>query len=1321
MGPSQSAAPEPGAGASGHRKPHLIRLLLWTLIWLCIGFLLVVALLASWARYTAEQIDQYRPQLEALLSDRLGQSVRIDALSASWDGPDPVLQAEGVTIAHRDAPQQDAVSLQHLLLRLDGPRSLLRARLVFQRMEADGLDLVLVQHDDGHLSVEGLTLPEPGPGLTDEALTNEQWLDPRRWLNELSGRIANPHVQLTHVTVGVQTPDADITFVDIPQLELAYENQQISASGRAMRQGTLEQLATFVVRGRNLFDGRFTGQVWAELTPGGLLEGIARGLTWRGFEIDELDARARAWLTFSDGQLDRLNGDLQVDEIQLQNELEGLSPLRNVSARIGWRRTDGGGSVHIDDLQWSWQDDQVTGMAVRAEYDRLTLQLQAPQLAIGPLVRLAEASGQLPTRAQYHLRGLAPDGHLSAVHLEIPRKVPGEFRLSARADGVSVQPYQGAPGGSNVHGRIWLNRHGGQVQVAGKDVTLHFPELFAGPWTFREATGQVGWLIEGGITRVFARDLQVLYQEATRLEGAFDLRLDRYGEDNLGLNVSLENGRADMLADFVPEKVVDPELYRWLTTAIREGEVVHGQFYGHGQIGANTPRFGFSTAMEYEFRNAHVVYDPAWPEVTDASGRVRIHSGHTEVELDQARTGGLELTQARVGVIPGEEFAVIDIDTGAQFTGDQIHYWLEETPLGEMAGEVRESLRVAGDYELDLGLQIALAADQPVAVEASLSTENGEVYQADTDLRWEAISGRLSYSSDTGFSGEPVNARFLGQPVTVELSLSSEQSLRITQTGQTDVATLAGLLPEGPAVAGIEGRLPYTAVLEFAPETATSLSVNANSAGLWSDWPAPLGREAGQEEQVRVEVRWLVNDRLWLSGRWGQRMSAVLEWRKQAFHSGMVSVGRTDAVSPGESGLVVKVDVEQFAPAEWQSWLKRFTDIADTAVAGSDSISAPGGPDWLNRVELDTEELQVGKHSLPGVSITVVPEAGGWLLTTDSYRATGYVRVPASGEQVTVRLDRLRLAGTTGKVDEQAEPPPLLTATEQLETFRNMAAGKWPEVDVRIDELWLGENPAGAWSFLLSPSPDQITLQDLQGEIGSLAFDGQLRWGVTSGDERTVIQGVLEGGGLQDIAALFGMEAPLTNEYSVIDLDIGWPGRPDQFTMGRLDGSFSLRLDDGVILRNNDTAQLFRLFNLLNTDTLQRRLSFDFSDLYEAGVAFDAMSGQATLEQGILSWNPDLQLAGPSGALRLSGSSNLADRTLNMRLVVILPLTQNLPLAAILMGASPPVGGALFVLDKILGEPLSKLTSATYSVGGTWENPEVNLRNIFDAGNQKAE
>jgi uncharacterized protein YhdP len=190
----------------------------------------------------------------------------------------------------------------------------------------------------------------------------------------------------------------------------------------------------------------------------------------------------------------------------------------------------------------------------------------------------------------------------------------------------------------------------------------------------------------------------------------------------------------------------------------------------------------------------------------------------------------------------------------------------------------------------------------------------------------------------------------------------------------------------------------------------------------------------------------------------------------------------------------------------------------------------------------------------------------------------------------------------------------------------------------------------------------------------------------------------------------------MNNEQTQVDLDLDWPGRPDAFALKQLSGQVSVRLDDGVIMEQSGSAQLFRIFNLLNTDTLWRRLRLDFSDLYERGIAFDAISGKAVIVNGLVTLDPELQLVGPSGAFKMSGSTNMADESLDMRLVLVLPVTQNLPLAAILMGASAPIGGALFVLDKILGDPLSKLTSATYSVTGSWSEPKVELRRVFDTG-----
>ena len=103
----------------------------------------------------------------------------IGSLSANWQGPDPVLQVNNLEIGHHSEPDARAVGLQHLLLRLDGPRSLLRLGLVFERMEADGLDLVLARGHSRGFAIEGLNLPEIGPGLADGIeLSGEQWLTP---------------------------------------------------------------------------------------------------------------------------------------------------------------------------------------------------------------------------------------------------------------------------------------------------------------------------------------------------------------------------------------------------------------------------------------------------------------------------------------------------------------------------------------------------------------------------------------------------------------------------------------------------------------------------------------------------------------------------------------------------------------------------------------------------------------------------------------------------------------------------------------------------------------------------------------------------------------------------------------------------------------------------------------------------------------------------------------------------------------------------------------------------------------------------------------
>ena len=232
--------------------------------------------------------------------------------------------------------------------------------------------------------------------------------------------------------------------------------------------------------------------------------------------------------------------------------------------------------------------------------------------------------------------------------------------------------------------------------------------------------------------------------------------------------------------------------------------------------------------------------------------------------------------------------------------------------------------------------------------------------------------------------------------------------------------------------------------------------------------------------------------------------------------------------------------------------------------------------------------------------------------------------------------------------------------------------------------------------------------------MADLQLSGDLSWQPGTASGMTEFGGTLSGGSLKGLESLLGQPVPIRNEKTRARIDFAWPGAPSDIELASLEAEIGFRLEDGTIDEGSDAARVFRVFGLLNTDTIWRRLQLDFSDVYGSGIAFDYMEGDALIHEGRLIFDPKVDIQAPSGGFRMSGEADLIRETLDMRLVVVLPITQNLPLAAVLFGFAPPVGGALFVIDQVFGGMLSRVTSATYSVGGNWNDPDVSLRNLFD-------
>jgi uncharacterized protein YhdP len=91
----------------------------------------------------------------------------------------------------------------------------------------------------------------------------------------------------------------------------------------------------------------------------------------------------------------------------------------------------------------------------------------------------------------------------------------------------------------------------------------------------------------------------------------------------------------------------------------------------------------------------------------------------------------------------------------------------------------------------------------------------------------------------------------------------------------------------------------------------------------------------------------------------------------------------------------------------------------------------------------------------------------------------------------------------------------------------------------------------------------------------------------------------------------------------------------------------------------------------------------------------------------------NLQMKGVNALVQMEGSSDIAKETQNLR-VVILPEV-DAGTASLLAGiaVNPVIGLSTFLAQLFLRTPLSKATTQSFVIDGTWSNPKVTKVDSF--------
>jgi uncharacterized protein YhdP len=157
------------------------------------------------------------------------------------------------------------------------------------------------------------------------------------------------------------------------------------------------------------------------------------------------------------------------------------------------------------------------------------------------------------------------------------------------------------------------------------------------------------------------------------------------------------------------------------------------------------------------------------------------------------------------------------------------------------------------------------------------------------------------------------------------------------------------------------------------------------------------------------------------------------------------------------------------------------------------------------------------------------------------------------------------------------------------------------------------------------------------------------------------------------------------------------------FDYPSLTGNFHINVEGGQFLKAD--PGLAKLLSVLSLQSLPRRLSLDFRDVFTQGFAFDFVRGDIAIDQGIAATN-NLQMKGVNAAVLMEGKADLAHETQDLKVVVVPEInagTASLVATAI----NPAIGVGTFLAQMFLREPLMKAATQEFHVDGTWTDPKV--------------
>ena len=406
-------------------------------------------------------------------------------------------------------------------------------------------------------------------------------------------------------------------------------------------------------------------------------------------------------------------------------------------------------------------------------------------------------------------------------------------------------------------------------------------------------------------------------------------------------------------------------------------------------------------------------------------------------------------------------------------------------------------------------------------------------------------------------------------------------------------------------------------------------------------------------------------------GKVGQ---GVIVRRLGNWERGVFAVGDGEPRLP-DRGLAIRVATPRIDADAWKNYLPE----------GSNGGADAGGL-ALNVVSLKTPLLRVFERDFSNVDLTLRPRDSGWQIGLNTREAVGDIFWKSAGEGWVEGNFKRLVVRPAAEIGEGS--------TTLINTL--------PGMSLSVDDLHIGDkalgklelkarNDKGAWNL------DTLSLQNPDG-----ALKGKGVWNNT-GRHQTRLDFELTAKDVGKLLDRLGFVDTVRRGTARLTGDLQWSGPLTGLHYPSLSGQLTVAAEKGQF--NKLEPGVGKLLGLISLQSLPRRLTLDFRDIFSDGLAFDSIEGKLAIRKGVMRTTDPLRIFGPAAQIEMQGETDLKNETQDLQVVVRPEIGSAAAVGVAIV--NPVVGAATLLANTVLQKPLNRLFSYRYHVTGTWADPKI--------------